>query len=127
MESERVVVANRFRLTNNTLKIYMTKCCVFLSVLATVLTGTPLTSQYVFALTNLYESIKNSINIALPAAVIIFPEALVSIQRIKEFLLRTHNDSNNLIKANGKPDKVDNCNSLTNVIKLFKIKILEFT
>jgi ATP-binding cassette subfamily C (CFTR/MRP) protein 4 len=109
MESERVVVANRFRLTNNTLKIYMTKCCVFLSVLATVLTGTPLTSQYVFALTNLYESIKNSINIALPAAVIIFPEALVSIQRIKEFLLRTHNDSNNLIKANGKPDKVDNC------------------
>jgi ATP-binding cassette subfamily C (CFTR/MRP) protein 4 len=116
------VVANRFRLTNNTLKIYMTKCCVFLSVLATVLTGTPLTSQYVFALTNLYESIKNSINIALPAAVIIFPEVLVSIQRIKEFLLRTHDDSNDLIKAIGKPDKVDNCNCIAKRHQTFQKK-----
>jgi ATP-binding cassette subfamily C (CFTR/MRP) protein 4 len=112
------VVANRFRLVNNVLKTYMPKGCVFLSVL----TGTPLTSQHVYALNNLYENIKTSIIIGLPLAAIQFPEALVSIQRIKEFLLRTHDYLNDPIKAIGKPDKVDKCNCIAKHHQSFQKK-----
>jgi hypothetical protein len=100
---------------------------VFLSVLSAVLTGTPLTSQYVFALINIYESIKGSIIIGLPLAVIQFPEALVSIRRIKELLLKTHDYSNNLIKVIGKSEKTENCDCIAKHHQTFKRIILEFT
>jgi ATP-binding cassette subfamily C (CFTR/MRP) protein 4 len=108
LESQQISIANQFRLVNDTFRIYMTKCCVFLSVVATSLAGTPLTSQYVFALSNLYESMKFSVNIALSLAVTIFSEALVSIQRIKNFLLNTHEYENNLVKAIRKLDSTKN-------------------
>jgi ATP-binding cassette subfamily C (CFTR/MRP) protein 4 len=55
-------------------------------------------------------------------AAIQFPEALVSIQRIKEFLLRTHDYLNDPIKAIGKPDKVDKCNCIAKHHQSFQKK-----
>jgi ATP-binding cassette subfamily C (CFTR/MRP) protein 4 len=106
LESEHIAVANQLRVTNHIYKVYITKCCVYLSVLATALTGKLLTSQYVFALTNLYESLKFSVNISLSEVAFTFPETLVSIQRIKTFLLNTHEYQNNW--AIDKSDKTEN-------------------
>jgi ATP-binding cassette subfamily C (CFTR/MRP) protein 4 len=111
------------RLINNTFKMYVTKCCIFLVILVTTLCGTPLTPQYLFALITLYEGIKATVTVSFPSALILFPESLISIQRIQDFLLHNQIMSEPLDKTtNNFARTADKC-----IMKSYHVSEKKFT
>ncbi|KAJ3619266.1 hypothetical protein MTP99_004963 [Tenebrio molitor] len=68
LESENITTTNLFRLINCSIKIYIHKLCTFLCILTIISSGLPLTYQYVFTLTSLYEILKASTAESFPLA-----------------------------------------------------------
>jgi ATP-binding cassette subfamily C (CFTR/MRP) protein 4 len=68
-------------------KLYISKLCLFSCILVAVITSEPLTPQYAFALTNIYENLTQTANTRLNAALTKLSDAKVSIERITTFLL----------------------------------------
>ncbi|KAJ3617727.1 hypothetical protein MTP99_006822 [Tenebrio molitor] len=123
LEIKQIRSAMQCRLINNTFKMYVTKCCIFLVILVTTLCGTPLTPQYLFALITLYEGIKATVTVSFPSALILFPESLISIQRIQDFLLHNQIMSEPLDKTtNNFARTADKC-----IMKSYHISEKKFT
>jgi ATP-binding cassette subfamily C (CFTR/MRP) protein 4 len=90
LELEKITTSNLFRVSNKAFKFYIHKLCLFLSIVAGILSGFPFTSQYVFALISFYDTIKVTIMQLFPIGVIMLAETKISIARIRNFLLTNH-------------------------------------
>ncbi|KAJ3620809.1 hypothetical protein MTP99_004726 [Tenebrio molitor] len=87
LEIDQTTIFNLTRITTNMVKLYISKLCVFSCILVAVITSEPLTPQYAFALTNIYENLTQTANTRLNAALTKLSDAKVSIERITTFLL----------------------------------------
>jgi ATP-binding cassette subfamily C (CFTR/MRP) protein 4 len=68
-------------------KFYISKLCVFVCVLAVVVTTLPLTPQYIFSLTNIFDNLVQTTVSNLYLALVRIADARVSCERITKFLL----------------------------------------
>ncbi|RZC36634.1 multidrug resistance-associated protein, partial [Asbolus verrucosus] len=107
MEIEEIRVANYLRIISNSVKILLTKLSMSICILTVVLTKLPLTSQYVFVASSVYEYLKTSVLGILVRAVIYISEAKISVQRIEHFLL-IDKERRNLGKKVKRPNKITN-------------------
>ncbi|XP_063925011.1 ATP-binding cassette sub-family C member 4-like isoform X1 [Zophobas morio] len=89
-EMNKVVASNHIRVLNLVFRIYISKLGVYLSILVTTLMGLPLTSQYVFVMFNIYETLKMSTSMLFQHALGQVAETNISIQRIQSYLLHDH-------------------------------------
>jgi ATP-binding cassette subfamily C (CFTR/MRP) protein 4 len=109
LELKEQTKTSNCRILNNCLRLFYTRASTYFCVLALVLTGQFPTSQYVFALLNVYEFLKITCIILSPHGVTLFSEAYISFRRIEEFLLTDFDKPNKLISARDKSKTEPGC------------------
>ncbi|XP_015517778.1 probable multidrug resistance-associated protein lethal(2)03659 isoform X1 [Neodiprion pinetum] len=89
--------------------MYTPRLCVFVTILAYVLSGNKITTEQVFMMTAFYNVLRTAMTIAFPISMTQIAEALVSVRRLQKFMLHEEREKP-AIKANGQA----NCEKISN-------------
>ncbi|XP_014088878.3 probable multidrug resistance-associated protein lethal(2)03659 isoform X1 [Bactrocera oleae] len=107
--------------------MYMTRVSVFVSLVGYVLLGNFLTAEKAFVITAFYSILRNTMVVAFPNGIQQIAETLVSMKRIKEYLLYEEIGDNSRISANAcnKTKKTDDMNGNLNLTKKITQELAE--
>ncbi|XP_054091098.1 probable multidrug resistance-associated protein lethal(2)03659 isoform X2 [Zeugodacus cucurbitae] len=81
--------------------LYMTRGCIFVSLVGYVLLGNFLTAEKAFVITAFYISVRNTMVVMFPMGIQQISDLRVSIKRIKNYLLYEEIGNNSRISENG--------------------------
>ncbi|RZB40881.1 ABC tran domain containing protein, partial [Asbolus verrucosus] len=117
LELNEIKIANLLRVLNYILAIFTVKLSLFICILLAVLNHPPLTAQYVYVTTYIYERVKMSMTVLFSLTLFQLSETRISVQRIQEFLTVDKSKRKNLVKKMKKSHKVTSgCILKSNVI-----------
>ncbi|XP_044272820.1 probable multidrug resistance-associated protein lethal(2)03659 isoform X2 [Tribolium madens] len=93
LELTEISKTNRLFVLNDSFNYVLIQIIIFVGILGAILLHTPITSQYVFAMANIYGHLRITLTIFAPLGILHFGELRTSILRIQEFLLTDNENS----------------------------------
>lgn len=110
--------------------IFHARTAIFFTILSYVLLGNRIDAEKVFVLTSFYSSLRQTMTVFFPQAITQVAEGLISVRRIKDFLMiddQQMKKPKHVMKANGKVDLENNGIQLLNDVKKVPITAVHFT